>query len=58
MQQDKKDAGGRTGAHLDELSIEKPRLTPQGRTDPDGKGRDSTKPGGGVKTGQKDKAEG
>ena len=39
-------------------SIDKPRLTPQGRTDPSGKGEDSTKPSGGVKQGQKDKAEG
>jgi hypothetical protein len=46
------------GANLDELSIDKPRLTPQGRTDPSGKGEDSTKPGGGVKQGQGDKAEG
>ena len=36
------------GSNLDELSIDKPRLTPQGRTDASGKGEDSTKPGGGV----------
>ena len=46
------------GTNLDELSIDKPRLTPQGRTDPSGKGEDSTKPGGGVQQGQSDKAEG
>jgi hypothetical protein len=46
------------GSNLDELSIDKPRLTPQGRTDPSGQGEDSTKPGGGVQQGQADKAEG
>jgi hypothetical protein len=46
------------GSNLDELSIDKPRLTPQGRADPSGKGEDSTKPGGGVQQGQSDKAEG
>jgi hypothetical protein len=45
-------------ANLNELSIDRPRLTPQGRTDASGKGEDATKPGGGVKQGQKDKAEG
>ena len=54
-----KDAGKeRPDANLDELSIDRPRLTPQGRSDASGKGTDSTKPGGGVKQGQKDKAEG
>ena len=48
----------RPDANLDELSIDKPRLTPRASVDPDGQGTDSTKPGGGVKTGQKDKAEG
>jgi hypothetical protein len=46
------------GSNLDELSIDKPRLTPQGRTDATGKGEDLTKPGGGVQQGQSDKAEG
>ncbi|WP_194164577.1 hypothetical protein [Microvirga thermotolerans] len=39
--------------------IDGPRLTPQGRTDPAGKGEDSTNPSGaGAKKGQGDKAEG
>jgi hypothetical protein len=39
-------------------SIDCPRLTPQGRTDPEG-GEDSTNPtGGGAKQGQPDKTEG
>jgi hypothetical protein len=40
-------------------SIDRPRLTPQGRTDPDAAGEDATDPGGsGAKQGQGDKAEG
>lgn len=40
-------------------SIDAPRLTPQGRTDPDTEGDDATTPDGqGAKTGQSDKAEG
>jgi hypothetical protein len=39
--------------------ISAPRLTPQGRTDPDQEGEDSTNPmGDGAKKGQGDKAEG
>jgi hypothetical protein len=38
--------------------IDGPRLTPQGRTDPDVAGEDETSPQGGVKQGQTDKAEG
>jgi hypothetical protein len=39
--------------------IEGPRLTPQGRTDPDAEGQDSTDPmGDGAKKGQGSKAEG
>ena len=45
-------------ANLDELSIDKPRLTPRASVDPNPQGTDSTKPGGGVKQGQKDEAEG
>jgi hypothetical protein len=59
MTQKSKESGReKPDANLDELSIDKPRLTPQGRTDPSGQGEDSTKPGGGVKQGQGDKAEG
>lgn len=47
------------GSNLDDLSIDRPRLTPQGRTDPSGSGEDATDPSGtGAKTGQPDKAEG
>jgi hypothetical protein len=38
--------------------IDAPRLTPQGRTDPDEEGDDETSPQGGAKTGQPSKAEG
>ena len=38
--------------------IDGPRLTPQGRTDPDAAGEDETSPQGGAKQGQTDKAEG
>lgn len=42
-----------------DVSAEGPRLTPQGRTDPDAEGEDSTDPmGTGAKEGQSDKAEG
>jgi hypothetical protein len=40
-------------------SIDRPRLTPQGRTDPDASGEDSTDPASsGAKQGQGDKSEG
>jgi len=42
----------------DESDISAPRLTPQGRTDPDQKGEDSTDPQGGAKKGQSSPAEG
>ena len=41
-----------------ESDIVAPRLTPQGRTDPDASGEDETDPNGGAKTGQPDPAEG
>lgn len=45
--------------NLEDLSIDKPRLTPQGRNAPDESGEDSTNPlGEGAKQGQADKAEG
>jgi hypothetical protein len=45
--------------NLKDLSIERPRLTPQGRSSPDEEGEDSTNPmGEGAKQGQGDKAEG
>ena len=44
---------------LRDISADGPRLTPQGRTDPDAEGEDSTNPmGEGAKQGQTDKAEG
>ncbi|HEX8663765.1 MAG TPA: hypothetical protein VF744_07015 [Beijerinckiaceae bacterium] len=43
----------------EDASIDRPRLTPQGRTDPDAAGEDATDPAGsGAKQGQGDKAEG
>ncbi|HEX8164810.1 MAG TPA: hypothetical protein VF601_03370 [Beijerinckiaceae bacterium] len=57
---DKPDASGneRPGSPTDG-SIERPRLTPQGRTSPDASGQDATDPkGSGAKEGQVDKAEG
>jgi hypothetical protein len=56
-------SGGKGKETLDEnlkdLSIDKPRLTPQGRSDPDAEGEDSTNPmGEGAKQGQGDKSEG
>ena len=45
--------------NLKDLSIERPRLTPQGRTSPEEEGEDSTNPmGEGAKSGQGSKAEG
>jgi hypothetical protein len=45
--------------NLEDLSIDRPRLTPQGRTSPDEDGEDSTDPmDPGAKQGQGDKAEG
>jgi len=42
-----------------DVSADGPRLTPQGRTDPDAEGEDATDPmGEGAKKGQSDKAEG
>jgi len=59
MAQKSKDAGGdKPDANLDELSIDKPRLTPRASVNPEPQGEDSTKPGGGVQQGQSDKAEG
>jgi hypothetical protein len=59
MTQKSKDAGKeQPDANLDELTIDKPRLTPRASVDPSPQGTDSTKPGGGVKQGQTDKAEG
>ena len=45
--------------NLEDLSIDKPRLTPQGRDAPGESGGESTNPmGEGAKQGQGDKAEG
>ena len=54
----KKNPGNRPGVQPSEADIAAPRLTPQGRTGPAGKGEDSTDPmGQGAKKGQGDKAE-
>jgi hypothetical protein len=45
--------------NLEDVSIDRPRLTPQGRASEDGEGEDSTNPmGEGAKQGQGDKSEG
>ncbi|MBX9930816.1 MAG: hypothetical protein K2Y56_04650 [Methylobacterium sp.] len=49
---------GEPTSQADEADIAAPRLTPQGRTDPDAAGEDATDPNGGAKTGQSDQAEG
>ncbi len=52
-------AGESLASNLDDLSIDRPRLTPQGRTDDDPTGEDSTNPmGEGAKQGQGGKPEG
>ena len=50
---------GKADADLKDISVDGPRLTPQGRTDPEAGGEDATSPmGDGAKQGQRDKAEG
>ena len=47
------------GSTSDDLAIDRPRLTPQGRTDEKASGADATDlSGSGAKQGQGDKAEG
>jgi hypothetical protein len=59
MADGKKRQGESLDENLKDLSIDGPRLTPQGRADPDAEGEDSTNPmGEGAKKGQSDKAEG
>ena len=54
-----KGATEQPGSDLDDLSIDRPRLTPQGRTSPEPDGSDATAPdGSGPAQGQPDKAEG
>jgi hypothetical protein len=56
---DKPRSGTEQPGSTDDLSIDRPRLTPQGRTDSDRSGTDATDPSGsGAKQGQGDKAEG
>jgi hypothetical protein len=50
--------GSKPPIDVNEDDIAAPRLTPQGRTDPDEAGEDETDPMGGAKKGQSDKAEG
>jgi hypothetical protein len=59
MTEQKKPGGQTATENLQDLSIDRPRLTPQGRTDDSPDGEDSTNPmGEGAKQGQGDKAEG
>jgi hypothetical protein len=53
-----KEKGSKPSIEVNEDDIAAPRLTPQGRTDPDEAGEDETDPMGGVKKGQSDTAEG
>jgi hypothetical protein len=53
------DAGkGKPKSQATEADIAAPRLTPQGRENPDAAGEDATDPSGGAKQGQPSKAEG
>jgi hypothetical protein len=58
MHAGEKEKGGKPSIEVNEDDIAAPRLTPQGRTDPDEAGEDETDPMGGVKKGRSDKAEG
>lgn len=58
MHAGEKEKGGKPSIEVNEDDIASPRLTPQGRTDPDEAGEDETDPMGGLKKGQGDKAEG
>ena len=59
MTEQKKPGGQTAKKNLQDLSIDRPHLTPQGRTDDSPDGEDSTNPmGEGAKQGQGDKAEG
>ena len=56
---EKKREAGKAKSDLKDISVDGPRLTPQGRSDPDAGGEDATDPmGEGAKKGQGDKAEG
>ncbi|TGD98072.1 hypothetical protein EU555_18165 [Methylobacterium nonmethylotrophicum] len=53
------DAGkGKPKSQATEADISAPRLTPQGRENPEAAGEDATDPNGGAKQGQRSKAEG
>lgn len=56
--QDNKPGGGEGTMKDAGTGIDAPRLTPQGRENPDAAGEDETSPEGGAKTGQPSKAEG
>ena len=59
MADGKKRQGESLDENLKDLSIDGPRLTPQGRADPDAEGEDSTNPmGEGAKQSPGSKAEG
>ena len=51
--------GKESNPDFKDISVDGPRLTPQGRADPDAEGDDSTDPTGtGAKQGRRGKAEG
>ncbi|WP_204165244.1 hypothetical protein [Methylobacterium radiodurans] len=55
---DDKRNDAREGTRPEDLTLDRPRLTPQGHGSGDVAGEDSTDPAGGAKQGQGDKAEG
>ena len=56
---DKSMTSDKKSSQATDKDIDAPRLTPQGRENPDASGEDSTNPmGEGAKKGQSDKAEG
>ena len=58
MDKSKHELSEQRDANRDEISIDRPRLTPRASVNPEAQGTDSTKPGGGVKQGQRSKPEG
>jgi hypothetical protein len=59
MADQKKPGGEPIDQNREDLSVDRPGLTPRGRVDPDREGEDSTSPtGAGAKRGQGDRAEG
>ena len=58
MDKSKHERSEQPDANRDEISIDRPRLTPRASVNPEAQGTDSAKPGSGVKQGQRSKPEG